>query len=1120
MHNLSLEFSADNSRTGFRLERLEVLNWGTFGNRAIWKIEPGGANSLLTGDIGSGKSTLVDAVTTLLVPHQKIVYNRAAGVEARERTIKSYVLGEYKNIKSEYDNRAQAACLRDDGEYTVLLASFLNEGYNQKTVLAQVFWLRSDKPEKFFVVSGLELSIAEHFTKFGKDILQLKKRLKGLDRTQVFENFTDYCTSFRNLFGIRSEKALELFYQTVSIKSVGNLTEFVRNHMIEKSDVKEKIEELKRNYENLTRSHEAVRKAKKQVEELQPLARDAENFEAASAEVRSLQGSLEALPSFFASRKAELLQRAIREFSEQTAIAENRLKEVKRELDGLRDQAEDVSAAIRNNAEGRRIEELEREIRNLEVTRTGKQAKADEYDRLATALGLPAAPKEEAFYQSLKQAGELREAAAAESSELIEHRDGLKINLSGLGETVSANERELESLRRRKTQIPEANLKIRETLARDLEIPEQELPFSGELLKVKDEESAWEGAVERVLHNFGLSVFVPEEHYKRVSVYVDRTNLKGRIVYFKVPATGKYEEARQVSAASLANKVEIKSGTPFFDWLEHELRESFNYECCETIEQFQREPRALTKSGQIKGGKARHEKDDRRSILDRKSYILGWSNREKIKAIEKELVGLGRAAEKVEQEIRAVEEQQRKLKEREANLRDLVKITDYSEINWKKDALETERLLSEKEALEKSSDQLQALKNRLAGLRGEIGQKDAEREIKEKKLGKLEESTRRAEEELGACGQIAGMITDAERTSFFPAITEQVQDKEFSLSTIDRLQTETRKGFENRRNRKTEEEKKLRDTIISRMQKYKNAYPEETVETDAAVEAITEFKGFLKKLEDEDLPKHEKRFKELLNEGTINDIAIFKNQLENSAKDIEDKIKQINRSLREIEYNPGTFIILIADKTADTDVRDFQVQLRNCLENMAGDTELYNEEKFGRVKLILDRLGSAAQAELNWTSRVTDVRNWFAFSASERYSEDNAEKEFYSDSSGKSGGQKEKLAYTILASALAYQFGLEWKQTRSRSFRFVALDEAFGRSSDDSTRYALELFKKLDLQLLLVTPLQKINIIENYINAVHFVANDGGNNSVVRDLTIQEYREEKARYLGRAEAAQ
>jgi len=40
-------------------------------------------------------------------------------------------------------------------------------------------------------------------------------------------------------------------------------------------------------------------------------------------------------------------------------------------------------------------------------------------------------------------------------------------------------------------------------------------------------------------------------------------------------------------------------------------------------------------------------------------------------------------------------------------------------------------------------------------------------------------------------------------------------------------------------------------------------------------------------------------------------------------------------------------------------------------------------------------------------------------------------KDFYSDSSGKSGGEREKLAYTILASALAFQFGLEWNQLKS-----------------------------------------------------------------------------------------
>jgi uncharacterized protein YPO0396 len=137
------------------------------------------------------------------------------------------------------------------------------------------------------------------------------------------------------------------------------------------------------------------------------------------------------------------------------------------------------------------------------------------------------------------------------------------------------------------------------------------------------------------------------------------------------------------------------------------------------------------------------------------------------------------------------------------------------------------------------------------------------------------------------------------------------------------------------------------------------------------------------------------------------------------------------------------------------------------------------------------------------------VRNWFQFAASERWQEDNSEHEHYTDSGGKSGGQKEKLAYTVLAASLAYQFGLEWGAVRSRSFRFVVIDEAFGRGSDESARYGLELFQKLNLQLLIVTPLQKIHIIEPYVASVGFVHNPEGRDSQVRNLSIEEYQAER-----------
>ncbi|WP_158552559.1 ATP-binding protein [Spirosoma telluris] len=83
------------AKAGYRLCRLEVLNWGTF-SKKVWQIEPNGDNALLTGDIGAGKSTLVDALTTLLVRNDRITYNKAAGSDKRERNLKSYVLGAFK----------------------------------------------------------------------------------------------------------------------------------------------------------------------------------------------------------------------------------------------------------------------------------------------------------------------------------------------------------------------------------------------------------------------------------------------------------------------------------------------------------------------------------------------------------------------------------------------------------------------------------------------------------------------------------------------------------------------------------------------------------------------------------------------------------------------------------------------------------------------------------------------------------------------------------------------------------------------------------------------------------------------------------------------------------------
>jgi len=49
--------------------------------------------------------------------------------------------------------------------------------------------------------------------------------------------------------------------------------------------------------------------------------------------------------------------------------------------------------------------------------------------------------------------------------------------------------------------------------------------------------------------------------------------------------------------------------------------------------------------------------------------------------------------------------------------------------------------------------------------------------------------------------------------------------------------------------------------------------------------------------------------------------------------------------------------------------------------------------------------------------------------------------------------------------------------------------------------------------LLIVTPLQKIHIIEPHVSSVGFVHNEGGQASKVRNLTIEAYQKEKSQLL-------
>lgn len=1109
-------------RTGFRLHRFEVYNWGTFHQR-VWRMQPGGDNMLLTGDIGSGKSTLVDALTTLLVPAQKISYNKAAGAEARERSLRTYVLGHYKSERGDTGMTARAVALRDHHSYSVLLAEFHNEGFGQTVTLAQVFWLKDPRgqPERFYVVSETSLSITEHFAGFGSDIAQLRKRLRGVAGTTLFDSFPPYGAEFRRRLGIASEQAMDLFHQTVSMKSVGNLTEFVREHMLEPFPVQPRIEALIAHFDDLTRAHEAVLKAQAQIDALQPLCVDCDRHAELVRSVDELRSCRDALRPWFAGRKAALLDKRIAQLAvdeERAAAKRAQLAELRRSQRQTRDE---VGAALSANG-GNRIEQIRSEITRFERTRQERARRVDQYDLIARAVGLPGALDADTFDAN-------RRAIAQGQADCIAQRDERSNRLTEAGVTVRELRRlhgeltgELESLRQRRSNIPRQMLAVREALCAALAIPADKLSFAGELLQVREEARAWEGAAERLLHAFGLSLLVPEAYYTQVAAWADRTHVGSRLVYYRV-RPGVASDRPGTHPQSLARKLAIQPDSPFYAWLEAELARRYDYACCESMEQFRREQKAITRNGQLKSGGERHEKDDRYPIDDRARYVLGWNNEAKIAALAKQERDLATRIHAHAQQILALKGEVEEWNRLHGLWQQLALYTDFAELDWKPLVAEIDRLEREQQALAASSDLLRTLQTQLRELDASLAETDAQHDAAARLEATLAEKLGNARVQHEEAGALARGFDAPSRAVLEPRLetlrTEALGEHVLTVESCDNRERDMREFLQARIDAESKKIDRLRDAIISAMQDYVNTWKLDTREVDVNIEAAAEFRRMLRDLQADDLPRFASRFKELLNENTIREIAGFQSQLKRERETIRERIDTINASLHAIDYNPNRYISLEAEASLDAELRDFQHDLRSCTEGaLTGSAdEEYTETKFLQVRRIIERFrGREGSAELDrrWTRKVTDVRNWFVFSASERWRDDGSEHDHYSDAGGKSGGQKEKLAYTVLAASLAYQFGLEWGAARSRSFRFVVIDEAFGRGSDESARYGLELFRRMNLQLLIVTPLQKIHIIEPYVAGLGFVHSEEGRQSMLRYLSIEEFRNEREARAG------
>lgn len=1128
-------FSTSSDKAGFRLQYMEVYNWGTFYNNRIFRIQPQGNNSLLTGANASGKSTYIDALLTLLVPTKKDrFYNQSSGVDKKgDRTEETYVLGNYGNIQREGDYTTSTQSLRDKSTYSVILATFSNTD-QKKVTLFQVRWFSNGELKRTFGIAHISLEIERDFSQFDAKGVWKKRLDKTYNsnsskrKVEFLDGPTSYAERIWNLFGMRSVNALSLFNHIVGVKVLEDLDEFIRTNMLEKLDPETEFIQLKESFLTLMDAKTNIEKAKEQISQLVPINQIAIELERIQIELNRLNLDKEVAVYWFAKKNIQLSEKELHDCEERLSESNSDLEELKTKEADLKDQETDLKVEIKSDEVGNQIEKIKTEIARLERSRDHRKSKLNDYNKLAQSLEFNTSPSEVTFKTNREQSKQRKVDLEAERLEKDENLRLSKNKLDAVKTEINDKVETIKSLQKNKSNISGRVAEIRDDILVRVGATKEEIPFIGELIKVKDEESVWESSIEKILHNFALRLIVPEKYYANVSEYVNQTNLRGRIIYQRYQKFTSLANMRSEVLAqnSLLNKIEFKPRNVYSDWLEEVLTKNYNYGCVRDLEEFALyDEKAITKEGLIKFGKGKHEKDDRPHIARRENYVLGWDNKEKISLLKNEVRKLQENEKTAIKEVRSIEQNIKDIDNRKEAFSELFKVyTKYDDIDWETFALEIQDKEAKKSVLEKTNDRHKALQRQLAEVQQQMTYlTDIEIDGKKEEIYNLKNKKESISSGLIESKTLIDPFGERDTTSF----EEKHQHLlEVDFRTIKKTESSFQLGLSKEASALEIDRRKNEDEVKEKIRAFKQPSEEitnkfkdwrsdvSTLPESINLELISEYQDFLQRLTEDNLPKFEKKFNEYLQETITNKVGDFRMFFENWSDSIKDNIRLLNDSLHEIDYESEgakTYIQIVAPTKINDEVKEFRDLLNAAIPNIrAVDASIDGRRNhfYNNIEPLINKLDNT-----EWRSKVMEVRSWFNYKAEEFYKETDQKFKTYENMGQLSGGEKAQLTYTILGSAIAYQFGLTKEGLQSNSFRFIAIDEAFKAQDEKKAKYLVNLCQQLHLQLLVVTPSDNIHIVENDISFVHFVERKEEKYSWLYDMPIKQFQEEKAKFI-------
>lgn len=1065
----------------FILTRLEVFNWGGFNGLHQASIDPAG--TAIIGPTGSGKTTLVDALMTLLCANPR--YNLAStGGHESDRDLVSYVRGVSGPGDGGPDQShiarpgktvtAIAATLEREGRLVRLGAVLWFEDTSSTATDMKKLWLFSDSPEY-----TLAYWLNQHHEGGMRALRQMEREGTGI---WTYPSKKSYLARLRDAFEV-GENAFTLLNRAAGLKQLNSIDEIFRELVLDDHSAFERAAEVATSFDDLTGIHQELEIARRQQRSLQPIAEGWVRHQSQNEQLGDKQALDTILPVWFAEQAYRLWRAEAKRLEVEFQQAETNKSSLQDQLDTLEKRIDDQRQRYLQ-AGGAGIEQLEARIGDWKNTCSKREFHAQQYQKLVKSLGLLETLTEQSLLANQQEA-ERRLAALGQQIHVAQE------NAFSLGVTERDVKGQLEQLKQEKAEVerrPSSNLPgpfqiFRSDLAAELGLSEDALPFVAELVQVKPEERAWRGAIERAIGSHRLRILVPPESAQAALRWVNQRHnrLHVRLLEVKPPVT-----RPNFFSDGFTHKLSYKDH-PYGAAVKALLADNDRH-CVDGPEQLRHTPHAMTVQGLMSGRAQFFDKQDQKRLDE--DWLTGFDNRDRLALLTQQMQEVGAQEKKVAGELRVAQDALSHLQEQTMVLSQF-KDLDFETID-----------------LQGAQGQLKELEARLAVLTHPDSDIAAAKIAWEEAAALRKALEPQYQQALETCAKLNTKFGDAQEQAqrayqraepgmadkhrvlgakHFPEITSEqlndIPDMERAHAKDLRAQIDKLKGA-------------LGQLALDLAKKMSDAKKEDTgalAEVGRELEDIPYYLERLRVLTEEALPDKLKRFLDYLNRSSDDGVTQLLSSIEHEVSMIEERLNDLNNTMRRVDFQPDRYLRLVATKVTHESVRTLLRAQRQL--NSARFIDDDGESQYKALQDLVALLKDACERNRTQGARaLLDPRFRLEFAVSVIDRGTGHIIETRTGSQGGSGGEKEIIASYVLTASLSYALCPDGSSRPL--FGTIILDEAFSRSSHAVAGRIIAALREFGLHAVFITPNKEMRLLRHHTRSAIIVHRRGANASL------------------------